>query len=77
LAEFSPRHAKSLAKKLNQDWQANFFEIVVGRYLQILGADVEPEPLGSNGTRIDFRAAFPDGVTISVECVSKRFNREA
>lgn len=77
LAHFRPKHAKSLAKKLNQDWQAHFFEIGVGRYLQVLGAEVEPEPLGSNGTRIDFRARFPDSVFISIECVSKRFNQEA
>lgn len=38
---------------------------------------MEPEPLGSNGTRVDFRATFPDGIVISVECVSKRFNQEA
>lgn len=49
---------------------------MVGRYLQVLGAEVEPEPVGSNGTRIDFRATFPDGI-VSVECVSKRFNLEA
>jgi hypothetical protein len=77
LGYFSPKRAKSLAKRLNQDWQSFFFEIVVGRYLQVLGAEVEPEPLGSNGTRVDFRATFPDGIVVSVECVSKRFNQKA
>ncbi len=77
LAHFPPKHAKSLAKRLNQDWQSHWFEIVVGRYLQVLGADVEPEPVGSNGTRVDFRAIFPGGLVISVECVSKRFNQTA
>ena len=77
LAHFPPKHAKSLAKRLNQDWQSHWFEIVVGRYLQVLGADVEPEPVGSNGTRVDFRAIFPSGPVISVECVSKRFNQSA
>jgi hypothetical protein len=74
---FPPKHAKSLAKRLNQDWQSFFFEIVVGRYLQVLGAEVEPEPPGSNGTHVDFRAVFPDGIAVSVECVSKRFNQAA
>jgi hypothetical protein len=77
LEHFPPKHARSLAKRLNQDWQSFFFEIVVGRYLQVLGAEVEPEPRGSNGTHVDFRATFPGGIVVSVECVSKRFNLEA
>ena len=76
LGNFSPKDAKSLAQKLKQDWQSFFFEIVVGRYLQVLGAEVEYEPDGSNGTHVDYRATFPDGVVVSVECVSKRFNQE-
>ncbi|HEY5051795.1 MAG TPA: hypothetical protein VII45_00120, partial [Solirubrobacterales bacterium] len=77
LGYFSPKDAKSLAQRLNQDWQSFFFEIVVGRYLQVLGAEVEYEPDGSNGTHVDYRATFPDGIVVSVECVSKRFNQEA
>lgn len=77
MACFSPQRAKSLANKLDDDWQSFLFEIVVGRYLQVLGGEVEPEPLGSNGTKIDYRATFPDGEVISVECVSKRFNQQA
>jgi hypothetical protein len=74
---FTPARARSLAKKLNEDWRSFFFEIVVGRYLQVLGAEVEPEPLGTNGTRVDYRVTFPDGIVVSIECVSKRFNQEA
>jgi hypothetical protein len=74
---FTPARAKRLAKKLNEDWQSFFFEIVVGRYLQVLGAEVEPEPVGTNRTRIDYRVTFPDGIVVSVECVSKRFNQGA
>jgi hypothetical protein len=77
LACFAPKHARSLAKKLRGNFQSHFFEVVVGRYLQVLGAEIEAEPLGTNGTRIDFRATFPDGVKVSVECVSKRFNQKA
>jgi hypothetical protein len=74
LASFTYDHARGLVKKLTRgDWRSFFFEIVVGRYLQILGAQITPEPVGSNGTRVDFRATFPDG-TVSVECVSKRYN---
>jgi hypothetical protein len=77
LDHFPPKHARSLAKRLDQDWQSFFFEIVVGRYLQVLGAEVLPEPRGSNGTHVDYHATFPDRVVVSVECVSKRFNLEA
>ncbi len=75
LSHFPPTDAKGLAQRLNQDWQAFFFELIVGRYLQVLGAEVEYEPLGSNGTHVDYRATFPDGIVVSAECVSKRFNQ--
>ena len=77
LARFSPERAKHLVGKLTGDWQSYLFEIIVGRYLQVLGADVEPEPRGKNGTLIDYQATFPDGVIVSVECISKRFNQAA
>jgi hypothetical protein len=76
LVYFPDKDAKSLAKKLRQDWQSFFFEIIVGRYLQVLGAGVEHDATGSNGTDVDYRATFPDGV-VSVECVSKKYNMEA
>jgi hypothetical protein len=74
LGHFEPRHARSLAKRLRSDFQGHFFEIIVGRYLQVLGAEVTAGPLGTNGTRVDYQANFADGI-ISVECVSKRFNK--
>lgn len=77
LAHFPPRHARSLVGKLRQDWQSFYFEIIVGRYLQVLGADIEPNAPGNNGTDVDYRATFPDGVVVSIECVSKRYNMEA
>jgi hypothetical protein len=77
LACFTHERAETLAKKLHQDWHSYLFEIVVGRYLQILGAEVDPEPLGSNATRVDYRATFAGGIVVSVECVSKKFNQKA
>lgn len=77
LRHFEPRHAASLAKKLRADWKSHYFELLVGRWLQELGADpVEHEPLGSTGKRIDYRARFTDGV-VCVEAVSKRMNLHA
>jgi len=77
LAHFPERHARSLVGKLRQDWQSFYFEIIVGRYLQVLGATIEPNAPGNNGTDVDYRATFPDGVVVSVECVSKRYNEAA
>ena len=77
LACFTRARAETLAKKLSQDWHSYFFELVVGRYLQILGAELVAEPLGSNGTRVDYRATFAGGIVVSVECVSKKFNQKA
>jgi hypothetical protein len=76
LAHFPLQHARSLIGKLRQDWQSFFFEIVVGRYLQVLGAEVEPSARYANETDVDYRATFTDGV-VSVECVSKRYNQTA
>lgn len=73
LNHFPPTVATSLAKRLQHDWRAHVFEMQVGRYLQVLGARVEHQPEGSNGTRIDFFATFPDGV-VSIECVTKSYN---
>jgi hypothetical protein len=77
LACFTRAHAESLAKKLHQNWHSYFFELVVGRYLQILGAELVAEPLGWNGTRVDYQATFAGDIVVSVECVSKRFNQKA
>lgn len=77
LSHFEPKHAASLAKKLRADWESHYFELLVGRWLQELGADeVEHEPVGSNGTKIDYRATFR-GEVVCVEAVSKRMNLHA
>lgn len=33
LSQFPPKDARSLVRKLRQDWQSFYFEIIVGRYL--------------------------------------------
>lgn len=53
-----------------------FFELIVGRTLQELGADIECEPVNlANNKRPDFLARFPDG-TAFVEAVSPVLDRE-
>jgi hypothetical protein len=76
LSHFEPKHAASLAKKLRSDWKSFYFELLVGRWLQELGGEVEHEPLGSNGRRIDYRASWVDG-RACVEAYSKRMNLHA
>lgn len=77
LPQFPAKHARSLVGKLRQDWRSFYFEIIVGRYLQVLGAEIEPGARHGNETDVDYRATFPDGVIVSVECVSKKYNMEA
>lgn len=57
-------------------YRDGFFELVVARTLQELGADIECEPVNpKDGSRVDFVAKFPD-VTVFVEAVSPALDRE-
>lgn len=51
----------SIGTRLERQWQAAFFELIVGRVLQELGATVEYEAETESGSRIDWLATFPDG----------------
>lgn len=57
-------------------WKSIFFELIVSRILQELGATIELEQPNSEGRRPDFTARFPDE-TIIVEAVSPVFNSKA
>jgi len=58
-------------------FEAVFFELVVGRFLQVLGAEVEHEPTGLGGVKLDWRATFPDGQVVYIEATSPAYNRAA
>lgn len=60
-------------RALKTRWDSGFFELVVARALQILGAEITVEAEKSDGKRIDFSARFPD-VTVAVEAVSPVIN---
>jgi hypothetical protein len=61
----------------SRDWHSVFFELIVGRTLQILGATIEVEqPVIGRSRRPDFRAEFPDA-TITVEATVPELNRVA
>lgn len=51
----------------------SFFELVVGRTLQELGASITIEEPNKEGRRPDFKADFEDGSVI-VEAISPVFN---
>ena len=66
-------HQSVLYLALHDRWHSAFFELIVARTLQVLGADIEVEPDSEAGTRIDFLARFPD-CKVSVEAVALVIN---
>jgi hypothetical protein len=72
-----PREARSLfMTTLNTRWSSAFFELIVARMLQELGATLLIEVENQSGKRPDFTAQFDDGAVI-VEAVSPVINGDA
>jgi hypothetical protein len=79
------RVARSWQTKLHNDfrtreWGSVFFELIVARILELLGASIEVEvPIAETNKRPDFIARFPD-VVITVEAtipeINQRINRQ-
>src|SRR4051812_29739244 len=77
LSRFPEDFAQKIRKVLEIRWDGAFFELIVGRTLQALGAEIFPEvPIASSGRRPDFHAIFPD-TEIMVEAISPVFDSEA
>ncbi len=74
LAKLPLAIAEHLATRLASHWSSTFFELIVGRALQELGADLEVEVANARGFRPDYRARFPDCHVI-VEAVSPQYDR--
>ncbi len=67
--------ALSLCRRFEKKWdKAAWFEMLVGRFLQLAGATVEYEPAGVGGLHVDFLAEFASA-TAFVEAVSPDYNR--
>lgn len=64
---------ENIIKSARSRWESVFFEIIVARVLQELGAVIEVEKAIESGRRPDFTAQFTDG-TVIVEAVSPVFN---
>jgi hypothetical protein len=75
LSMLPKEHQAALYRALHDRWPSAFFELIVARTLQVLGASIEIEPGGAEDIRIDFVASFPDS-TVSVEAVAPAFNLE-
>jgi hypothetical protein len=72
-----PDHAQSdLVNALRHRFKSAFFELVVARSLQRLGARITVEAKQEDGRRPDFLARFPDA-TVVVEAASPNYNSEA
>jgi len=78
LGELPVDAGANLAHRLRHDPPFNrvFFEMIVGRFLQVLGATVEHQPVGVGGVNVDWRATFPGGV-VYVEATSPTYNQDA
>ena len=61
-------------KALRERWASAFFELIVLRYLHVLGAIVDIEVTDKRGNKPDFRAHFPD-ITVIVEAKSPNFTK--
>lgn len=72
LAYLPSDYAVSLHGRLQYMWRTAFFELVVARTLQIIGAEIEVEPSAGDGRRSDFKAKFASGSVI-VEATSPVF----
>ena len=79
LAELGPVAGERLCHRLRQDppFGRVFFELVVGRFLQALSAELEDQPAGADERNVDWRATFPSGVTVYVEATSPAYNQPA
>jgi hypothetical protein len=73
LAMLPDEQQAALYRALHNRWPSAFFELIVARTLQVLGASVELEPGGAQDIRIDYVARFPQS-TVSVEAVAPTFN---
>jgi hypothetical protein len=62
---FEAADQEVLTRGLRTHWTSTFFEMVVGRVLQLLGGSVSLERANAHGRRPDFHAEFfGDGVTV-------------
>lgn len=75
LSALPPKARAVIVMALRERWHSAFFELIVARLLQELGASIEVENNNSNNRQPDFKAQFEDGA-VTVEAVSPLINME-
>lgn len=75
LAALPEENQSKIYKDLRHRWRSAFFEIIVVRTMQLLGASVLMETETQSGSRPDITACFED-VEIVIEATSPTFNSE-
>ncbi len=61
------------SRDLFQRWEATFFELLIARFLQVAGADLEPNRPTPDGHWLDFIANFEDErVVVEATCIDAR-----
>lgn len=65
-----------MVSNLQDRWPSAFFELIVGRTLQLLGASIEVEPESQTGPKVDFVAHFDD-VVVNVEATVSSVTSDA
>lgn len=75
LSKLPDEIAQNVHLTLQSRWDSAFFELIVGRMLQEMGATITYERRNPDGRKPDYVAQFSDG-TFVVEAVSPVFNEE-
>lgn len=75
LSELPEDAQPHVVQGLKVRWGPTFFELIVARTLQLLGASLTVEPEGPEGKRVDFVAAF-GAESVNVEATSPNVDAE-
>lgn len=75
LARLPAGAQEEMFHNLQHRWHSAFFELIVARLLQELGASIVYEQQNREGKHPDFIAQFPDGA-VTVEAIAPRFDPE-
>jgi hypothetical protein len=75
IAALPLEHQPLFRHALRERWKSTFFELIVIRTIQMLGALITIELATSSGKRPDIRAQFQDG-NVTIEAIAPVFNAQ-
>jgi hypothetical protein len=73
IAKLPVLNQSNFVHDLREKWHSTFFELIVARILQELGASITIEDINPDGRRPDFRVQFPDAA-VTVEAKAPIFD---